>query len=267
MDDSNDLWINFPKYSQEYIKGIKEFIKNAFPKVAVGEEMLCPCRNCKNIKWKHRDIVYDHLICSGPLSLYANWIVEVSQYRVPDYECNDEAIDLENNIDFGDNLEEMLHRSNGPNSDAKKFYSHLEDGKLPLYQGCTNFSRLTFIFRLYSLKCVHGITESGFGDILELIKEAFPAANIPLSFNIAKSIIRDLGLDYKKIHACPNSCMLYWGENEKDEKCKTCGLSRWVVVSKTSTNDNETEKVPRKVAANVMRYFPLRPRLQRFFYV
>ena len=72
MDDTNDLWINLPKYSQEYIKEIKEFIKNAFPKVAVGEEKLCPCRNYKNIKWHHRDIVYDHLICS-PNSCMLYW--------------------------------------------------------------------------------------------------------------------------------------------------------------------------------------------------
>ncbi|XP_074355859.1 uncharacterized protein LOC141695518 [Apium graveolens] len=266
MDDMHEIWINLPKFSEWYIKGIKAFIKHAFPKMAVGDEMTCPCKNCKNIKWHCQDVVYDHLICSGPDPLYANWIVEISRVGIPNYiSTEDSGCNLGNDINFGDNLEEMLHHANGPNADARKFYSHLEEGKLPLYPGCKNFSRLSFIVRLYSFKCVHGITESGFGEILELIKEAFPEANIPLSFSVAKNIIRDLGLDYKKIHACPNSYMLYWGETEKEEKCRTCGLSRWVIIEKSNTNDDEAHKIPRKVPANVMRYFPLRPRLQRLF--
>ncbi|KAL8098025.1 hypothetical protein AgCh_030961 [Apium graveolens] len=41
--------------------------------------------------------------------------------------------------------------------------------------------------------------------------------------------------------------MLYWGEIEKEEKCITCGLSRWVVVEKSNTNDDEAQKIPLKV--------------------
>lgn len=109
-------------------------------------------------------------------------------------------------------------------------------------------------------------SQSGFTDILELIKEAFLEANIPLSFNAAKSIIKDLGLDYQKIHACPNHCMLYWGENEDKNSCITCGESRWVVVEKKGTiGDDNTGKTIHKLPANVMRYFPLRPTLQRLF--
>ncbi|XP_074359763.1 uncharacterized protein LOC141699855 [Apium graveolens] len=161
-------------------------------------------------------------------------------------------MDWENNLHFGDNLDEMLDRTNGPTVDSKRFY---EEGKQPLYPGCKKFSRLSFIVRLYSLKCVHGITESGFGDILELIRDAFPEENIPLSFYAAKNVIKELGLDYKKIHACPNHCMLYWGEDEKEDSCKTCGLSRWIVREKKGTSDSNPEKVIHKVPANVMRKF------------
>jgi len=41
-----------------------------------------------------------------------------------------------------------------------------------------------------------------FNDILGLLKEAFPFTKLPKNFQEAKSIVRDLGLDYKKIHAC-----------------------------------------------------------------
>ena len=39
------------------------------------------------------------------------------------------------------------------------------------------------------------------------------------SFYKAKKTIWDLGLDYKKIDACVNDCMLYWKENSKKKKC------------------------------------------------
>lgn len=118
---------------------------------------------------------------------------------------------------------------------------------------------------MYSLKCIHGITESGFRDLLELIREAFPDAHIPLSFNAAKNIIKDIGLDYQRIHACPNDCMLYWGENEKEDVCKTCGVSRWTLVEKKGAVENDLEKLIHKVPAKLMRYFPLKPWLQRMF--
>ncbi|XP_074363733.1 uncharacterized protein LOC141704386 [Apium graveolens] len=228
MDDDLSQWITLPKYSTPYIKGIKDFLENAFPKFSVGDEMLCPCKNCRNGKWHTQDLIYDHLICHGPCPLYANWICEVSSkdHRI-DIE-RAENMGFEDSFTFGDNLDEMFHRTNdttGPNDDAKKFYGHLEEGKQPLYPGCKKFSRLSFIIRLYSLKCIHGISESGFGDLLELIKDAFPEAHIPLSFNAAKNVIKDLGLDYQRIHACPNNCMLFWAENEK-KNCKTCGASR-----------------------------------------
>lgn len=164
MDDVDNTWINLPKYSVEYIRGIKAFIRNAFPNVAVGDEMTCPCRICKNIKWHSQDLIYDHLICNGHSPLCSEWIVGIAQ--IPLQPVNDEDLDLgdkENNLNFEDNLDEMFHQPNGPNVDAKKFYAHLEEGKQPLYPGSKKYSRLSFIIRLYSLNCVHGITESGFG--------------------------------------------------------------------------------------------------------
>ncbi|KAK1355864.1 hypothetical protein POM88_049121 [Heracleum sosnowskyi] len=35
MDAEENIWINLPKYSEPYIKGIKAFLKNAFPKFSV----------------------------------------------------------------------------------------------------------------------------------------------------------------------------------------------------------------------------------------
>ncbi|XP_074369131.1 uncharacterized protein LOC141710015 [Apium graveolens] len=172
-------------------------------------------------------------------------------------------MDCEENIGFEDNIDEILNVAYGnmgpvgPNADAKKFLRLIEEGRQPLYPGCNKFSRLSFLIRLYNLKCLNGITEAAFSEIRELLKEVVPNIRLPKSFNSAKTTIKDLGLNYEEIHACPNDCMLYWGENEKEVKCKNCGVSRWKAVAQGSENN--------KVAAKVMRYFPLKPRLQRMF--
>jgi len=46
-----------------------------------------------------------------------------------------------------------------------------------------------------------------FIDILDLLKEAFSFAKLSKNFQVAKTNVKDLGLDYKKIRACPNNCM------------------------------------------------------------
>ena len=96
------------------------------------------------------------------------------------------------------------------------------------------------------------------------MKEAFPEAHIPLSFNATKNIIKDLGLDYQRIHACPND-YIGWAENEKKNNCKTYGFSRCVIPEKIAAIYNDPKKRIHKVPAKVMRYFPLKPRLQRMF--
>ncbi|KAK1383153.1 hypothetical protein POM88_020888 [Heracleum sosnowskyi] len=203
-------WIGLPRFSKEYVEGIKAFVENAFPLFSVGDEMKCPCKNCNDQNWHRQDVIYDHLICTGPSPLHVHWICEVSQKKA---QGNSDFMESETGDGFGDKLEEMFNCvgknfqnvEDEPNAEARKFSQHLEEGKQPLYPGCEKFSRLSFLIRLYHLKCIHGISNSGFGDLLLLIKDAFPQANVPLSFNAAKTIIKDLGLDYQKIHACPNS--------------------------------------------------------------
>ncbi|XP_074377420.1 uncharacterized protein LOC141718947 [Apium graveolens] len=236
--------------------------------------MKCPCRKCAERYWHRQKTIYDHLIFSGPSELHEEWIYEVSKMKL---EVTDDFMDCETGMEFQDNLGAMFdctgkkfqNLGDGeekPNVEAKKFYQHVKEGKQPLYPGCTKYSRLSFMIKLYHLKRIHGISESAFGELLSLMKDAFPNAHLPLSFNAAKSVIRDLGLDYQKIHACPNSCMLYWAENKDKDVCDTCGVSRWIIQEKKGIPDNnDPPKLIRKVPANVLRYFPLRPRLQRLF--
>ncbi|CAL5440087.1 unnamed protein product [Camellia sinensis] len=147
-----------------------------------------------------------------------------------------------------------------PNEDAQKFYDLLEDAEKHLYEGCKNFSKLSAIVHLYHLKCLNGWSNHSFTMLLQILKDMLPSdANLPKDSYDAKKIIKDLGLGYEKIHACPNDCMLFWKEHANDEVCH-CGASRW------ATNENDLEhnmstssKKRKKKAAKVLRWFPLKP--------
>ena len=61
-----------------------------------------------------------------------------------------------------------------------------------------------------------------------------------------------LDLPHKKYHACIGDCVIYRNEHAKLDTCPQCGESRY---------KRGTRKSPQKVVW----YFPLRPRLQRYF--
>ncbi|XP_049382842.1 uncharacterized protein LOC125847219 [Solanum stenotomum] len=152
----------------------------------------------------------------------------------------------------------------GTNEDAKKFYNLVDEASQELYPGCTGFSKLSFTLRLYLLKCLHGWRNESFTSLLELLKEVMPELNIPPSYNKTKSMFKNLGLDYEKIDACPNDCMLYRNDHKDDEFCHTCGASRYI---KSPEVDSELEpsKKQHQVSAKTLRHLPLIPRLKRLF--
>ena len=66
-----------------------------------------------------------------------------------------------------------------------------------------------------------------FSDLLDLIREAFPFAQIPDPFYKANKVIKDLDLHYEKINAFTNDCILFWNVNAMLDNCSVCGASRW----------------------------------------
>ncbi|XP_074328065.1 uncharacterized protein LOC141665977 [Apium graveolens] len=190
-----------------------------------------------------------------------------------------DEMDIDIGMGLGDEFEAMMQNvygtgndtsehgvKKGMNADARKLYRLVNEGRQPLYPESKKFTHLSFIVRLYQLKCIHGFSEVAFSDLLDLIKEALPNINVSSSFNSAKVMIKDLGLDYQKIHACPNDCMLFWAENEGLDIYKKYKTSRWKVVEdKNEPNMNISKSKEHKIPAKVLRYFPLKPRLQRMF--
>ncbi|XP_059292523.1 uncharacterized protein LOC132045979 [Lycium ferocissimum] len=269
MDITDKSWMDLRRSTNEYMHGVNDFLDYAFERASQGNEILCPCKICFNRYWHDREGVEGHLVGYGFARGYTKWVFlgEGFSARNTPHLTNDVETSY-----MHDDIDGLLHDTfrnvegdlrhgvrEGPSEDAKRFFKLVEEGKQELYLGCKNFSKLSFTIRLYLFKCIHGLSNVTFSDLLDLIKEAFPFAQIPESFNKAKKVIKDLGLGYEKIHACPNDCMLFWNDNAKMDNCSVWGSSRWKNVRDDLTNKNT------KIPAKVLRYFPLKPRIRRIY--
>ena len=144
------------------------------------------------------------------------------------------------------------------------YYEDLEtDSKLPLYLGCTTFTRLSAVLALVNLKARFGWSDKSLTELLVLLKNMLPNDNkLPNSHYEAKKILCPVGLEYKKIHACRNDCVLYRKEFAELRNCPTCGVSRYKQNDGEYTDDVATSN-PRP--AKVCWYLPIIPRFKRLF--
>ncbi|XP_035551693.1 uncharacterized protein LOC118349872 [Juglans regia] len=158
---------------------------------------------------------------------------------------------------FNDAPQDSTPAANRPREtvDSPSFEQLLDDARRPLFDGCTKFSKLSFVVKLLHIKSIGGWSIKSFDMLLDLLRSAFPDALLPQSYEESRSLERGLGFKYHKIHACPNDCILFWKENTALNECPVCKASRWI------PNTHGLAAVPQKV----LRHFLLKPRLQRLF--
>ena len=268
-------WMDMPRQTDEYIKGVGSFLEFAFSNSAKGNKILCPCKVCKNCCWRVSDVVREHLICEGFTDGYITWLDHgepsstfFANGQLPDRvegeESNeeDDISDLLRDLAGGlDDMGDLEGNEGQHNEDMESFYKLVDDAGQELYPGCRNFSKLRFIIRLLHIKFLGGWSNKSFDMLLELLKDVLPeGSSLPKNFNEAKNIVKCLGLGYTNIHACANDCILFWKEHEKQNVCPKCNTSRWK-SEKKSPNGKRVHRVPMKV----LRYFPIKKRLQRYF--
>lgn len=151
----------------------------------------------------------------------------------------------------------------GPDEKTEKFFNLLKEAERELYPECQKFSTLSFIVRLLHIKCLSGWSDKSFMMLLELLKDSFPKGEtLPKSFYATRKLLRDLGLDYHKVHACPRDCSLYWKETAGMDDCIVCQMPRY---KQFEGEENDVKKKQQRIPHKVVRYFPLIPRLQRLF--
>lgn len=258
-------WISGKRDSEGFKEGVEEFIKWAVAhKKSEEKKFYCPCRICGNKrKVCTVDQLREHIWCNGMTKSYTEWIwhgeratsgststtnhvpIEETEYDL-EYEDQNEV----NTFD-DDRINEMLRDVNGN-------LSFKSDAEKPLYTGCTKFTRLSGIMKLFNLKAANGWSDKGFTALLEVLTEMLPEGNLlPSSTYEAKKIMCPLGLNVDKIHACPNDCLLYRKEYKDLEKCPRCGVSRYKVY------DDDCGK--KGSPAKVLWYLPIVPRFKRLF--
>jgi Transposase-associated domain len=254
MDKS---WVNLDRRTNDYVKGMKDFVALAFAKVARANTIRCPCTVCKNVLFKTRAVVEFHLVKNGMDESYKIWTLhgedpddtntteDLEHEHLDDLEQENlddsDAFEMVQTMLAGENLDnynfggensgdENFSDNEDPNPEAKKFFRLLHDAKQELYPNCKKVTKLSFIIRLFQLKCLHGWSDNACEGVLELVRFLLPDGHcVPDSLYKCRKITRDLGLAYEKIDACVNDCVLFRNEYANLDKCPTYLTPRWKI--------------------------------------
>ncbi|RVW69554.1 hypothetical protein CK203_059352 [Vitis vinifera] len=190
-------WMSKDRRSKDYADGVESFIAFALQYSTYKNSIKCPCLQCDAAP-------------SGPPTSRAEW------HHTVEFNDVDSTIEMVQ-VAYDD-------RKNDP----KLFETLLEDAQKPLYPGCRNFTKLSALVKLYNLKARYGWSDKSFSELLSILGDMLPLNNeLPLSMYEAKKTLNTLGMEYEKIHACPNDCILYRNELKDATSCPTCGTSRW----------------------------------------
>jgi len=82
-----------------------------------------------------------------------------------------------------------------PNADAIRFFDLLKDSDEPLWNGCTNHSKLLVVAQVFTIKSDHGLSEASYDKIIEWARSILPEGNkLKENFYVAKSMMKPLSL-------------------------------------------------------------------------
>ncbi|CAL8991120.1 unnamed protein product, partial [Prunus brigantina] len=269
-------WIQNPnRCADEYLDGIEDFIEFARRHNPGATRIRCPCRRCNNTLWETIENVGFHLVRNGMVETYSIWNLHGEQLdnasssnatRVdniePIVDPNEQVMDIINDaFPFAStNINQEGEDDMPTPMDSAEFEQYeqlLKSANQELYPGCESFSVLTAIVELMHGKIKYRMSNLCFDYFLGVFKRMLPTENcLPKDHRQAQKVLNGLGLGYEKIHACKNNCMLFYKEYETLDTCPICKESRFKM-----TSQNRTTKIPQKV----MRYLPLKPRLQRLY--
>ena len=253
-------WMSANRLSAEYKKGVDAFLEYCKKHVQDPKYTHCPCLKCGNMRKWDLKTVKEHLFFNGVDKSYKFWMFHGEVHKTnPPLPSRAKGLKM-NAVQDWDPLDDLIDDAQyGSGVDPDKFEAILNDAEKPVYPGCTRFTKLSALLRLYNIKAKHGWSDKSITDLFSFLKELMPEDNeIPVYFYEAKKTLSSLGMQYEKIHACPNDCMLYRNSFSDAKSCPTCGESRW---KKKSNGEDVKEGVP----AKVLWYLPPIPRFVRLF--
>nr|AAT85151.1 putative polyprotein [Oryza sativa Japonica Group] len=281
-------WMYADRRSKEFIDGVHYFLRVAEANRQRGF-ICCPCNKCKNQKeYSASRTIYFHLFESGFMPSYNCWTShgeqgvemeedEVEDDNIPDFaqydgfeenQTGEEEIAADGN-DIADDLGQMLQDAREDcesEKEAHKLDKMLEDHRTSLYPGCEQgHKKLDTTLEFLQWKAKNGVSAKAFGDLLKLVKNILPGGNKLPETTYEAKIVCPLGLEVHKIHACPNDCILYRGEEyENLEACPVCKALRYK-IRRDDPGEVDGQLTKKRIPAKVMWYFPIIPRLRRLF--
>ena len=250
--------------SPQFINGVRTFLVAAEANKRADGVMYCLCAGCKNDRnYSNSRTIHVHLFESGFMSGYNCWtkhgergvLMEENEEEEDDdsypghgfHEYDGTTMGEEAEPAMGEEAKEEASDEPADDlgraiADAKrncesekeklKLQRMLEDHKKLLYPNCEDDKKkLGTTLELLQWKAENGTSDKGFENLLKIFKKMLPKDNeLPESTYEAKKVVCPLGLEVQKIHACPNDCILYRGEEyENLNACPVCGALRYKI--------------------------------------
>lgn len=273
-------WVKLDRNCPQYRLALSNFIDNSIRVAGHDGAIKCPCKKCYNTSWEMPETVRKHMRVYGMDLVYQNGVwrehgeplqqpnnptgfpnVPPFEINVPDCGMLDMLNDAFHEEHTSVNSDVEPDPPSEPTPEAANFFNLLKEADMDIYPGCTRMKKLDFLVHAFKIKCLYKVSDVALTEFLLLFKSILPKGEtLPKSFYLARKLISDLGLNYEKIDACPNDCMIYWKDRASFLFCPDCGESRYKNNKSPNSNGKEC-KVPQKV----LRYFPLAPRLQRLY--
>ncbi|KAL8120472.1 hypothetical protein AgCh_017587 [Apium graveolens] len=251
-------WVGHNRYNdlkyltEEYKNGVDDFIKFACDHLDPrdGGLIRCPCNDCVNKYFKDPSAVKVDLYLNGIMEWYTRWDLH-GERDMPRGDTNTSSHNIHYNDedmydardmlrDFADANRHFENFVEEPNAKAKEFYEMVENASEPIYPNNPNFTTLSFVNKLLHWKHKHNCTNSGFDELIHLIGSVLPVDHkLPRNYYDVRKMIRGLHMEYEKIDACENDCMLFYKENRNKTHCDICTTSRY-----KEQKDSKKNKIP-----------------------
>ncbi|XP_031108741.1 uncharacterized protein LOC116013235 [Ipomoea triloba] len=164
------MGLNFVQIAEEYASKIGE------------KYIVCSCCDCRNLKkFRGIDEIKSHLIRRGFKEGYDSWIWHGE--NVP-FSTDDVELDVEKDKrkedtvttdEDNDRLDELMRDMQGDlNELPQEFETFFENSGKPLFSGCSKFTKLSSMLKLYNLKANNRWSDKSFTELLKLLKDMLP---------------------------------------------------------------------------------------------
>ena len=198
--------MNCSKIAKKYKHWVEKFMKFVIVDAEDSSVIKCSCTKCMNLSFRTLKLICEHLYFHGFDVSYTTWSwhgEDVHDTTLPNIEVDVpfEFIDYDNG-----NIIDMVNDAyKDCAANPKAFKELLEQAKKPLYLGCKNFTQLGTLVSLFDIKDKFGWSDISFTELLGLLTKLLLESDEILVFIYeAKKTMSALGLEYVKIHACPN---------------------------------------------------------------